>query len=165
MHNVIRCGILAATLCAALVTCPGLVLAESGSAGGSIGNDEKTLSGARSEPSSNRDEPRRQSRKAEEPRRSPHGGGSGGSFDGTWSYTGVATNCQGSGSGTLVIAGGLISNKNGTGEVSPNGAYHSASVGDDGVAMTATGRMSGNAGSGSFRRADGCVGRWSARRV
>jgi hypothetical protein len=166
MHNVIRYGILAAALCAALVTSPGLVLAESGSAGGSIGNDEKTLSGSRSEPSSNRDEPRRQSRKAEEPRRSPHGsGGSGSNFDGTWSYTGVATNCQGSASGTLVIAGGLISNKSGTGEVSPNGAYHSASVGDDGVAMTATGRMAGNTGSGSFRRADGCVGRWSARRV
>jgi hypothetical protein len=66
---------------------------------------------------------------------------------------------------TLVIAGGLIGNKNGTGEVSPNGVYRSASMGDDGIAMTATGRMSGNAGSGSFRRADGCVGRWSARRV
>ena len=84
--------------------------------------------------------------------------------DGKWPAR-MPANRQGSGSGTLVIAGGLISNKNGTGEVSPNGAYYSASMGDDGVAMTATGRMSGNSGSGSYRRADGCVGRWSARRV
>ena len=40
-----------------------------------------------------------------------------------------------------------------------------ASVGDDGVALTASGRMSGNSGSGSYRRADGCVGRWTARRL
>jgi hypothetical protein len=72
---------------------------------------------------------------------------------------------RGSGSGFLVISGGLVSSKNrGVGRVSPDGTYRSASVGDDGVALTATGRMSGNTGSGSYRRADGCNGRWTARR-
>jgi Caspase domain len=87
-------------------------------------------------------------------------------FDGTWAYTGIGTNCRGSGSGLLVISGGLISSKNGRGigRVGPDGAYHSASVADDGVALTASGRMSGRSGSGSYRRADGCVGRWTARR-
>jgi uncharacterized caspase-like protein len=87
-------------------------------------------------------------------------------FDGTWAYTGIGTNCRGSGSGLLVISGGLISSKNGRGigRVSPDGAYRAASVADDGVALTATGRMLGNFGSGSYRRADGCVGRWTARR-
>jgi hypothetical protein len=103
------------------------------------------------------------SRETEQPRGSENGGGT--NFDGTWSYTGVGTNCRGSGSGFLVISGGLISSKNrGIGRVSPDGAYRSASVGDDGVGLTATGRMSGNTGSGSYRRADGCNGRWTAKR-
>jgi hypothetical protein len=166
MHNVIRFWALTAALWVALVS-PSVLLAQSGSAGGSIGNDEKSLSGSRSEPSSDREAPRPRSRKVEEPRRSPRGsgGGGGGNFDGTWAYTGVGTNCQGSASGSFVVSGGLINNSNGTGEISPSGAFHSASVGDDGVALTAIGRMSGNTGSGSYRRADGCVGRWTARRV
>jgi uncharacterized caspase-like protein len=104
----------------------------------------------------------------EEPLRSSRGGEVGGTnFDGTWAYTGIGTNCRGSGSGFLVISGGLVSSKNGRGigRVSPNGAYRAASISDDGVALTASGRMSGNSGSGSYRRADGCVGRWTARRL
>lgn len=106
--------------------------------------------------------------RGEEPLRSPRGGEVGGTnFDGTWAYTGIGTSCRGSGSGLLVISGGLVSSKNGRGigRVSPNGDYRAASVGDDGVALTASGRMSGNSGSGSYRRADGCVGRWTARRL
>jgi hypothetical protein len=104
------------------------------------------------------------SRETEQPPGSENGRGT--NFDGTWSYTGIGTNCPGSGSGFLVIYGGLISNKNNRniGRVSPDGSYRSASVGDDGVALTATGRMSGNTGSGSYRRADGCNGRWTAKR-
>jgi hypothetical protein len=103
----------------------------------------------------------------ERPLRSPRGGEVGSTnFDGTWAYAGIGTNCRGSGSGLLVISGGLVSSKNGRGigRVSSDGAYRAASVADDGVALTATGRMSGNSGSGSYRRADGCVGRWTARR-
>ena len=90
--------------------------------------------------------------------------GSARGFDGTWSYVGVGTNCQGSGSGTLTISGGRVVAPNGSGQVSPSGAYRSSAVGDDGVALTATGRMSGNAGSGTYMRADGCAGRWTAAR-
>lgn len=172
MQTVIRFGILRfgilTALFAALVTGPGPVLAQSGSTGGSIGNDEKSLSGSRSAPAPEREReaPRRRSQKAEEPRRASRGGGGGGgNFDGTWAYSGFGTNCQGSGSGTLVIAGGLITDPHGSGQVSSSGAYNATSVGDDGVAMTATGRMSGNSGGGSFRRSDGCVGRWTARRL
>jgi uncharacterized caspase-like protein len=104
------------------------------------------------------------SREAEQPRGNDDGGRS--NFDGRWAYTGVGTNCQGSGSGLLVISGGLVSSKNhGIGRVSPDGTYRSATVSADGVALTATGRMSGNSGSGSYRRADGCNGRWTARRL
>lgn len=104
-------------------------------------------------------------RETDEPRGSDNGGGA--TFDGTWSYTGVGTNCPGSGSGTLVINGGLVSSKNGRGigRVGPDGTYRAASVGADGVPLTATGRMSGNSGSGSYRRADGCNGRWAAKKL
>jgi hypothetical protein len=103
------------------------------------------------------------SREAEQPGGS-EGGGS--NFDGTWAYTGIGTNCRGSGSGLLVISGGLVSSKNrGIGRISPDGTYRSASVSADGVALTATGRMSGNSGSGSYWRADGCNGRWTAKRM
>jgi hypothetical protein len=99
--------------------------------------------------------------------RSPRSGEAGSAnFDGTWAFAGVGTNCRGYGSGLLVISGGLVSSKNrrGIGRVTSDGAYRAASVADDGVALTATGRMSGNSGGGSYRRADGCVGRWTARR-
>jgi hypothetical protein len=105
------------------------------------------------------------SREAEQPHGSDDKPGS--SFDGTWAYTGTGTNCLGSGSGFLVISGGVISSKNGRGigRVSPDGTYRAASVGADGVPLTATGRMSGNSGSGSYRRADGCKGRWAAKKL
>jgi hypothetical protein len=91
---------------------------------------------------------------------------SGSNFDGTWVYTGIGTNCLGSGSGVLVISGGRVSSKNGRniGQVMADGAYRASSVGADGVPLTATGRMSGNSGSGSYRRADGCNGRWVAKK-
>src|SRR5689334_12116603 len=70
-------------------------IAQSGSAGGSIGNDEKSLSGSREQPRTV--EPAKPARRgkseSEEPRRTPRkgggesaggGGGGGGSFDGVW---------------------------------------------------------------------------------
>jgi Caspase domain len=104
------------------------------------------------------------SREAEQPHGSDDRGGS--NFDGTWAYTGIGTNCRGSGSGFLAVSGGVIKSKRGViGRIGPDGAFRSASVGDDGVALTSTGRMSGNTGSGSYRRVDGCNGRWTAKRL
>jgi hypothetical protein len=166
MQNAIRRGFRVSVLCVllALVIGPATAFAQSGSAGGSIGNDEKSLSDSRSGPSADREVPTPRSREAEEPRGSGDAGLS--NFDGTWAYTGIGTNCRGSGSGFLVISGGLVSSKNrGIGRVYPDGTYRSTSVSDDGVALTATGKMSGNSGSGSYKRADGCNGRWTARRL
>lgn len=168
MQNIIRFGIVTIALCAALVICPVLLLAQSGSTGGSIGNDEKSLSGSRSQPSSDREVAKPHIHKSEDSPRSPRvsGRGGGNNFDGAWAYSGVGTNCQGSGSGSFVVSGGMVSGKTGgTGRISPNGAYFSSAVGEDGVALTATGRMSGNNGSGTYRRADGCMGNWTAKRM
>jgi hypothetical protein len=170
MQNAIWLRVGMSLLCVSLALEVGSVaaIAQSGSTGGSIGNDEKSLSGSRSDPSSDREVPAPRNRETEQPLRSPGENDiqDANNFDGTWAYTGVGTNCRGSGSGLLVISGGLISSKNrGIGRVSPDGTYRSASVSADGVPLTATGRMSGNTGSGTYRRADGCNGRWTAKKL
>lgn len=139
-----------------------------GSSGGSIGNDDKSVSGSLPEPRSV--EPDRASRRskpeADAPQRATRksAGGGGSSFDGVWAYVGIGTNCQGTGSGTIRISGGRVIVPNGSGTVASNGAYHAHAVGNDGVPLTASGRLSANSGSGTYMRADGCGGRWSATR-
>src|SRR5882724_7172043 len=91
MQKIIRRRIRIASLALLLAVAlgPGLALAQSGSAGGSIGNDEKSLSGSRDTPRSvESSKPSRRSKpEAEEPRRAARksgGGGGGGNFDGAW---------------------------------------------------------------------------------
>lgn len=148
----------------------GLAQAQSGSAGGSIGNDEKSLSGSREAPRTV--EPSKPARRAkpesDEPRRASRrsggegsgGGGGGGNFDGSWVSVAVGTPC-GSATERFVISGGRISGELSSGSVSANGATRSGgSV--QGLSWTSTGRFSGRSGSGSFVRSDGCSGRWTA---
>ena len=142
---------------------PGLASAQSGSAGGSIGNDEKSLSGTRSaEP----DRPARRSKPAaEEPRRSAPrrsggvGGGGGGNFDGAWVANSVGTPC-GSATQAIVVTSGRIIGDGLSGAVGPSGA--ASSVGHYGdITVISSGRFSGRGGSGTFKRSDGCVGTWT----
>ena len=147
----------------------GAALAQSGSAGGSIGNDEKSLSGSREAPRAV--EPSRPARRAkpesDEPRRASRkssggegDGGGGGNFDGTWVSVAAGTPC-GSSSERFVISGGRISGELSSGSVSPNGSTRTGgSV--QGLSWNSTGRFSGRTGSGSFVRSDGCSGRWTA---
>jgi hypothetical protein len=145
----------------------GGAVAQSGSAGGSIGNEEKSLSGSREAPRAVESaRPARRSKpEAGEPRRSAgksggEGGGGGGNFDGSWVSVAVGTPC-GSATERFVISGGRISGELSSGSVSPNGATRSGgSV--QGLSWTSTGRFSGRSGSGSFVRSDGCTGRWTA---
>ena len=143
-------------------------LAQSGSAGGSIGNDEKSLSGSREAPRSvEPSKPARRSKpEADEPRRASRkssgdgGGGGGGNFDGAWVAVAVGTPC-GSSTERFVISGGRISGELSSGSVSPNGSTRSGgSV--QGLSWNSSGRFSGRTGSGSFVRSDGCSGRWTA---
>ena len=144
---------------------PGAATGQSGSAGGSIGNDEKSLSGSRETPRAvDSSKPARRAKpEADEPRRASRksgGGEGGGNFDGTWVSVAVGTPC-GSASERFVISGGRISGELSSGSVSPNGATRSGgSV--QGLSWTSTGRFSGRTGTGSFVRSDGCTGRWTA---
>jgi hypothetical protein len=148
-----------------IVMNPGLVLAQSGSAGGIIGNDEKSLSGSRPELSP--DEPGKADNgpaKSEQdspsaPSRSATSSVS--SFDGAWAVVGVGTTCFGSSSSVAVVTSGRLIGQSSRGTVSADGAVHA--VGHvNGITIVSTGRFSGRHGAGLFRRSDGCAGRWSA---
>jgi hypothetical protein len=86
-----------------------------GSVGGSIGNDEKSLSGSRSTPRAvETEKPARRSKprpEPEEPRRAARksgggGGGGGGNFDGAWMVTSVG--CGGTTTGAVVVTSGRV---------------------------------------------------------
>jgi hypothetical protein len=136
----------------------GNALAQSGGAGGNIGNDDKSLSGTRSaEP----ERPSRRSRpEAEEPRRSaPRRSGGGGNFDGAWVVNSVGNPC-GSSATAIVVTSGRIIGDGLSGAVGPSGA--ASSVGHYGsITVISSGHFSARSGSGTFKRSDGCVGTWA----
>jgi hypothetical protein len=167
MQNVIRCLGGTALLSVALivgVAAPGTARAESGSAGGSIGNDEKSLSGSREAPRTvEPSKPAARSKpEPEAPRRASRnssGGGGGGNLDGSWVLTSAGRTCAGS-VDAVTISNGRMVGQYGSGSVSANGSV--SGVGSAGsLSWTMSGRFSGSRGSGSFRRSDGCVGSWT----
>lgn len=161
MQNQFRNPREAALVSIALVASPDLARAQSGSAGGSIGNDEKSLSGSRETPRATEpSKPARRSRPADDaaPRASQRSGG-GGNYDGAWVLTSVGQTCDGS-TDTVVVTSGTLIGKYGSGHVSSNGSVSgTGAVG--GLSWTMSGRFSGRSGSGTFRRSDGCVGSWT----
>ena len=139
-----------------------------GSAGGSVGNDEKSLSGTRespravepvrrSKPKPEADEPRRASRKSGGG--SGGGGGGGGNFDGAWVVNSVG--CGSSSTTAVVVTSGRIIGEGLTGTINASGVSHS--VGNyNGITVISNGRTSGRSGAGTFRRSDGCSGTWTS---
>jgi hypothetical protein len=155
-----KAALLSATL--AIVALPSLGHAQSGSAGGSIGNDEKSLSGSRETPrAAEPSKPARRSKtETEAPSRASRKSvGGGGNIDGAWILTSVGTPC-GSSTDTVVISSGRMVGQYGTAQVSPNGGV--SGIGSAGsLSWTMSGRFSGRSGSGTFRRSDGCAGSWT----
>ena len=166
MQTAIRHRIKIALLCmfSVVVISPSNAFAQSGSAGGSIGNDEKSLSGSRDAPRTvEPTKPARRSKPgAEEPRggsRTSGGASGGGNFDGAWAT--VSVGCGGTANGAIVITSGRILGEGLSGHISPNGSATAAGAAG-GVTWTSSGRFSSRSGSGSYRRSDGCVGSWTA---
>jgi len=166
MSNPARAIALALLLNIALAASP--AVAQSGSAGGSIGNDEKSLSGSRQESSSGRSaEPapsaRRSKPAAAEERSAPRrsgGGGGGGGFDGAWVVTSIG--CGGTTTGATVVTSGRVIAEGVTGTVSANGSVRTFGRGEGGITYTGAGRLGARSGSGTFRRSDGCGGTWTS---
>ncbi|RYX93466.1 MAG: hypothetical protein EON84_10185 [Bradyrhizobiaceae bacterium] len=138
-----------------------------GATGGSLGNDNKSLSGSSSAPRAARPARRERSEPRTAPTRrssgigSGDGGGSAARFDGSWliSFTGQSAVCAGkSASSTLTISGGRTGDG---GSISSSGTLQG--VGSSGsVSAIMTGRLSGRSGGGSMQMSNGCSGRWTA---
>jgi hypothetical protein len=80
-------------------------------------------------------------------------------FDGLWTFT--SAGCTYTGSLPARIVGGKIIVRGGSGRVDPDGTLRSVGAGN-GMTLTAVGQLSGNTGSGTFNRSDGCAGSWIA---
>jgi hypothetical protein len=78
-------------------------------------------------------------------------------FDGRRMFTGAGG--RGSGSISAVIKGGKVIVRGGGGNVTPDGIIHTVGAGN-GLTQTAEGRLSGDSGSGTYDRSDGCSGTW-----
>lgn len=133
-----------------------------GATGGSLGNDNKTLSGSSSEPPAAKPaRPPRSEQRAAPARRGAGEGRSATRFDGMWqiTFTGQSAVCAGkTASSTLTISGGSVG---GGGNISPSGVLQG--VGSSGsVSAVMTGRLSGRGGGGSMQMSNGCTGRWTA---
>ena len=151
----------------AVTATPGTTHAQ-GSAGGSIGNDDKAVSGSRPEPrsaapqrSSRRSKPEPEPRRASSRRGGGGGGGGGASFDGAWTISSAGVTCSDTYTENVVVTSGRIIGANGSGSVSPSGSV--SGVGNySGIIVRSHGRMAGRTGSGTFQRSDGCTGRWTS---
>ncbi|HET9583721.1 MAG TPA: hypothetical protein VFP38_06700 [Bradyrhizobium sp.] len=156
-------GIALLSLFVSVASGSGVAQAQSGSAGGSIGNDEKSLSGSREAPRATEAPARRNKSEAEEPRRASRksGGGGGNSFDGAWIVSSVGVTCSGTSSNAVVVISGKIIGQTARGTVSPDGRVYGTSSGN-GLTVITVGRLSGRSGGGTFKQSDGCTGRWTA---
>ena len=162
MQSIVQRTIKTALLYASFIVAIGAGAAfAQGSAGGSIGNDEKSLSGSRESPRSVETPARRIKPKpeAEEPRRAARksggGGGGSGNFDGVWIVT--ASGCGSTTNTTVVISSGRMVFEGGSGTINAAGVSHGVGV-YNGVTVTSTGRATGRTGYGTFRTSDGCTG-------
>jgi hypothetical protein len=140
-----------------------------GSAGGSIGNDDKSISGSRPDRALQRDKPAARER-APERRREPreriargHSAGGTGtqSFDGTWTVVSAGVTCPDRFTETVVVSAGRIVGPNGSATISSSGSV-SGSGNYSGIIVTSQGHMAGRTGAGTFHRSDGCSGRWTS---
>src|ERR1700761_4034374 len=84
--------------------------------------------------------------------------GGGSNFDGAWVVTSVG--CGGTTTGAVMVTSGRVIGEGVTGYVSASGA--TSTVGYyNGITVRGSGHLSGRSGSGTFRRSDGCGGRWT----
>jgi hypothetical protein len=144
-----------------LLLSPVVARAQSGSVGGSIGKEDKSISGSQ-EPARTLPPQRPAAPRAKSSSRAGTGGGvGGGNFDGAWAVSSVGVTCSGGSQSAVVVTSGKIIGQGVSGQVSPNGSVNT--VGNsNGITIISTGRLSGRSGSGTFRQSDGCTGRWSA---
>ena len=118
MQTTLQRSIKTVLFCAPFVVAIGISCAfAQGSAGGSIGNDEKSLSGTREAPRSVEAPARRSRSEPTEPRRAAprSSGGGGGNFDGAWVVNSVG--CGSTTRGAVVVTSGRVIGEGVTGTI------------------------------------------------
>jgi hypothetical protein len=162
MQTTLQRSIKTALLCTPFIVAIGMSCAfAQGSAGGSIGNDEKSLSGTREAPRSVEAPARRSRSEPAEPRRAAprSSGGGGGNFDGAWVVNSVG--CGSTTRGAVVVTSGRVIGEGISGTISPSGAVRTTGN-FNGIVVTSSGHVSSRSGSGSFKQSNGCGGTWTA---
>jgi hypothetical protein len=151
MRDVIQMSMRAAFWCGLFViaTSPPDAVAQSRYSGAGVGNVRLSFL---SRPKSETQQPAEQTPRSMPPEDNMN-------FDGAWTFT--SAGCPYTGSLPARIVGGKIIVRGGSGQVDPDGTLHSVGAGN-GMTLTAVGQLSGNAGSGTFSRSDGCIGHWIA---
>lgn len=153
----VRSGLM---ICAATMLMSGGASFAQGATGGSLGNDNKTLSGSSSEPRATT--PAQRERSERRAPRSRSEGSGGGNLDGAWSISSVGTSgCSDTFTEQFVVANGRMIGSQGSAAMGANGSIR-GSGNYSGIRVTSQGRLSGRSGSGTFQRSDGCTGRWVA---
>jgi hypothetical protein len=176
-----------AFICAAMFVVGGLALEAcdspalgQGSTGGSIGKQDKSISGDLDRDSKGlrsnieKSKPvvrvRKNAQKRVEPTQRPHTEttrSSSSDSNGTWSITWTTRSgsCRPGESGTYAIGAqnGVIRSKSG-GSVSSSGAARWGTVNRRGQSVSYAGVLRGNSGSGSWRNSGGCQGTFVARK-
>ena len=86
-------------------------------------------------------------------------------FNGDWNetVTGESESCKGTISTSFAVKDGQLIQPGCNGSVGPNGAYSGSCFGN-GFTLTATGHFTAASASGKYKRSDGCVGHWEARK-
>jgi hypothetical protein len=146
---------LAVALLLQLLAVPALA---QGATGGSIGKQDKSVSGGQDGGARSTSRERERPSRSERP--SKRSGGGGGNFDGRWASASFGRTCPEKTTAVVTIAGGNMSSEGFSGRVSSSGSVSGMWAGS-GLTATVSGRISGQRGSGSFRRSDGCVGGWT----
>jgi len=134
-----------------------------GATGGSIGKQDKSISGDQDGGSRSTSREREKPSRSERPSKRSGGGGGGGgtgSFDGQWASASFGRTCPEKTTSTVVISGGNMVSEGFSGRVTSSGSVSGVWAGS-GLSATISGRISGQRGSGTFRRSDGCVGGWT----
>ena len=131
-----------------------------GATGGSIGKQDKSISGDQDGGSRSTSREREKPSRSERSKRSGGGGGGTSSFDGQWASASFGRTCPEKTTSTVVISGGNMVSEGFSGRVTSSGSVSGVWAGS-GLSATVSGRISGQRGSGTFRRSDGCVGGWT----
>jgi len=135
-----------------------------GSAGGTIGKTNKSLSGGEDTEPQRQPNPEAHIRHRATTEKSTvrrPSAGSGGNYDGVWNTVAIGQTCSDTYTFVITALSGRLTAPGCSGSVTSGGSVRGVCNGGD-LTGVISGHVSGRSGSGRFKRSDGCVGSWTA---